>query len=157
MDYTAHQSLTAHLAATYEQEPFDFIFDTVGDQSLFSHSPKYLRPSGQLISIVGGSSNGVVPFVRNKLIPSFLGGTPRTYKILALAPNGPYAREVADWAEKGLVKEIPIDAEFAMAEVIEVSRGLNCMFPDRLTRLFQAYEKLLTKRTKGKIIVDVQA
>jgi len=123
VDYKSHQPLTAHLAATYEKEPFDFIFDTVGDQDLFSHSPKYLNPKGQLISIVGGSSNGVAPFVRNKLIPTFLGGTPRTYKILALAPNGPFAREVAGWAEKGLVKGVPIDAEFTMTQVIEVSRA----------------------------------
>ena len=121
VDYKAHESLTAHLAEAYEKEPFDFIFDTVGDQSLFTHSPKYLKPRGQLISIVGGASNGVGPFVKNKLIPTFLGGTPRTYKIMGLMPSGQYARETAEWVKKGVVKEVPVDSEFTMAEVIEVS------------------------------------
>jgi hypothetical protein len=122
VDYTAHNPLPEYLATAYLHQPFDAIFDCIGDQELFSHSPAYMKPSGQLISIVGGKSEGVVPFVKNKLVPSFLGGTPRTYKILGLLPNGPYAREVATWPEKGLAKEVPIDGEFTFDQVVEVSR-----------------------------------
>src|SRR3569833_2550546 len=83
------------MAGTYEKEPFDIIYDTVGNQALFSHSPAYLKPKGQFLSIAGGRSQGVVPFVRNKMIPSILGGTPRTFKILGLNPSCEFAKEVA--------------------------------------------------------------
>ncbi len=109
------------MAGAYEKEPFDLIFDCVGDQKLFSDSPKYLQPAGQLISIVGGRTGGVVPFVRNKLVPRFLGGTPRTYKLLALGPSGEYAREVAGWIGKGYIRDVPIDSEYAMEDVVKVA------------------------------------
>ncbi|CAK7230675.1 zinc ion binding [Sporothrix bragantina] len=144
IDYTKHDSLPAYLAseAAYSgANAFDLIFDCVGDQHLFLRSPAYLTPQGALLCIVGGGPMAPFTSARNRLIPSFLGGTPRTYKLLALTPSGAQARAVAKWvgdSESGLIHEMPIDSEYAMTDVKE------------------AYEKQASKRARGKIIIKVQ-
>ncbi|KAK3935142.1 zinc alcohol dehydrogenase [Diplogelasinospora grovesii] len=138
IDYKAHDPIEVHLAEKFKDEHLDFIFDCAGSQPLFTHSPKYLKADGKFINIVGGRSQGIVPFVRNKLVPVFLGGTPRSYRLLGLSPAGNLAREVAKWVEEGLVTQAPIDSEFSMEEAV------------------QAYEKLASKRAKGKIVVKIQ-
>lgn len=138
IDYNLHAPLHTYLAKTFESQPFNLIYDCVGDQQLFSYSASYLSPNGALISIVGGPTQGVVPFVRNKLVPTFLGGTARTFKILGMMPSGERARGVAKWVEDGTLKQMPIDSEYKMGDVVK------------------AYEKLATKRARGKIIIKVQ-
>lgn len=73
-----------------------------------------------MISLVGGASHGVWPFLRNCVWPRFLGGTPRTYKILGLAPAGELQRQVAQWVNEGLIKEVPIDSEYSLENVLQV-------------------------------------
>ncbi len=156
IDYRA-TPLPAYLADAFplDKEPFDLILDCVGDQALFTHSPAYLAPRGAVLCIVGGPTQGVVPFVRNKLVPTMLGGTPRTYKLLALLPSGAQARAVAAWLADGTLKTMPIDSEYNMADVVKVGALPLCLFVSHpLT--FQAYEKLATKRSRGKIIIKVQ-
>jgi NADPH:quinone reductase-like Zn-dependent oxidoreductase len=114
------------------------IIDGVGDNALFTRSPEYLQPKGKFIEIVPGRTQGVYPFIMNQLRPVLLGGTPREYKILGLAPSGRYAHELAQWIEDGQVKEILIDSEYEMKDVV------------------RAYEKLMTRRATGKIIIKIQ-
>lgn len=104
----------------YGQHQFDAIFDCVGTQTLYEQSPRYLKPQGQFVNIVGGPSQGVVPFVRNKLRPSFLGGTPRNYSLFLLSASGRTARDVAALVEKGVIKTAVIDSEFPMEQAAEV-------------------------------------
>ncbi|KAK0738867.1 chaperonin 10-like protein [Schizothecium vesticola] len=118
---------------------FDFVLDCAGGQRLFERSVGFLKEGGRFVSIVGGRSQGVVPFVRNKLRPVMLGGTPRRYDLLAMMPSGEQAEVMKGWMEKGVVKEVPVDSEWVMEDVIK------------------AYEKLETKHAKGKIIVKVAA
>jgi NADPH:quinone reductase-like Zn-dependent oxidoreductase len=99
----------------------DYVFDCAGSQELYSHSPRYLREGGKFITIVGGRSQGIVPFVRNKLRPVLLGGTPRPFSLLGLSPAGDIAREVAGWVEKGWVRETPIDQVYEMEDALKVS------------------------------------
>ncbi|CAK7244448.1 MAG: zinc ion binding [Sporothrix thermara] len=147
VDYTQHDphpTLPDHLAATPAytgSNAFDLIFDCVGDPLLFFRSPAYLKPHGALLNIVGGGPMMLLRTTLNQLLPSFLGGTPRTYKLLALGPSGEQARAVRKWATgaKPLIKEMPIDSVFSMAEVKK------------------AYARQATKRARGKIIVQVQA
>ncbi|KAK3899796.1 zinc-binding dehydrogenase-domain-containing protein, partial [Staphylotrichum tortipilum] len=134
VDYTAHASLADHLAARFGEQPFDAILDCAGSQALFEHSPRYLKPDGQFINIVGGWSQGVIPFVRNKLRPRLLGGTPRSYELFLLNASGRTARQMVEWIEQGVIKESPIDSEFDMEHVVE---------------------KLATGRARGKIVVKV--
>jgi len=105
------------------------------DSTLFTSSPAYLRPTGRFISIVGGRTQGVYPFVLHKLRPVLLGGTPRRYDILGLAPNGELAREVAGWVKDGVLGEVVVDEEFVFEECV------------------RAYEKLASKRARGKIVI----
>ncbi|CAK7217913.1 zinc ion binding [Sporothrix curviconia] len=144
IDYTQHASLPTYLAsapAYTGANSFDLVFDCMGDQDLFVKSPAFLTPQGAWLSIVG---KGILaPFIsaRNTMVPAVLGGTPRKYKLMGLSPSGEQARAVAKWAtgdERALVKEMPIDSVYPMAEVKE------------------AYEKQATKRARGKIIIKVQ-
>jgi NADPH:quinone reductase-like Zn-dependent oxidoreductase len=121
IDYKAHSSLYDFVSEKYGKSNLDFIFDCVGDEVLFSKSPAYLKREGKFVNIVGGKSQGVVPVLKNNFLPTFLGGTPRNYKMLGLSPSGTYAKEVMKWVEDGLIKEVPIDSEFAMEDVIQVS------------------------------------
>ncbi|CAK7567240.1 MAG: zinc ion binding [Sporothrix epigloea] len=142
IDYTKHDPLPSYLASTGEfngANAFNLIFDCVGDQSLFLKSPTYLTPRGAMLCIVGKGLMAVPYTLRNRLLPSFLGGTPRAYRLLGMAPSGERARAVAKWAgEGGLIQEMTIDSEYDMADVKK------------------AYEKQATKRAVGKIVIRVQ-
>lgn len=71
--------------------------------------------------MVGGKTNGVLPYLKNNIRPKFLWGIPRTYKILGLAPGGEYMREVVKYVEEGVIKKVPIDSEYSMEQAVEVS------------------------------------
>ncbi|SPO05563.1 uncharacterized protein DNG_08250 [Cephalotrichum gorgonifer] len=137
IDYMANSPVFEHLEAEYSQKPFDIIIDCVGNQFLYDMCAAYLKPTGTFINIVGGDTEGVVPWVKGTIWPKFLGGTPRRYRILALLPNGNLQREVVQWVDDGHLPEVVIDSEVSVDEVVE------------------AYEKLASKRAKGKIIVRI--
>ncbi|KAH6635813.1 zinc-binding dehydrogenase-domain-containing protein [Chaetomium tenue] len=137
VDYRVHNPLEDHLAETFGEQHFDAVLDCVGSQALYTHSPRYLKPEGKFINIVGGWSQGVVPFIRNKLRPCLLGGTPRGYELFLLSASGETAREAAAFVEQGIIKQAVIDSVFPMEEAIE------------------AYERLATGRAKGKVVVEV--
>ncbi|KAK3368316.1 hypothetical protein B0H63DRAFT_565032 [Podospora didyma] len=137
IDYKAHDPVEPFLAEKFKDQPLDFIIDCVGSQPLFSHSTGYLKPKGKFLTIAGGKSNGVVPFVRNRLRPVMLGGTPRSWQILALLPAGNLAQEVAAFVDDGSIKKPLVDEVFPFEEAVK------------------AFEKLATGRAKGKIVVKV--
>jgi len=58
--------------------------------------------------------------LRGYLLPTWLGGTPRRYMSLGLAPSGKLQREVVKWADDGLLKEVLIDSELSMEDVLQV-------------------------------------
>ncbi|KAK3369696.1 hypothetical protein B0T24DRAFT_533570 [Lasiosphaeria ovina] len=139
IDYRTNSPLEAFLTEKFATKPLDVIIDCAGSQPLFNQSPKYLQPAGRFLTIVGGRSQGVVPFVQHKLLPVLLGGTPRRFDIIGLSPAGAIARQVAKLVEDGSIKEAPTDSVFPFEEVVE------------------AMEKLATKRAKGKIVIKVAA
>lgn len=121
IDYKAHEPLHAYLSQKHAEEQFDFIFDCVGDQVLFEQSPPFLKATGKFICLTGGKSQGVIPYIKNILRPSFLGATPRTYRILGLTPSGDLMRDVVKACNEGGIKQVPVDSEYGFDEVIEVS------------------------------------
>ncbi|KAK0747236.1 hypothetical protein B0T21DRAFT_405887 [Apiosordaria backusii] len=140
IDYKSHQDLPKYITTRFgrsHDDNMDVIMDCAGNQELYVNSPQYLKPGGKFVNIVGGWSQGVVPFVRNKLRPVILGGVPRDYILFLLAANGLLSRQVAEYLETGIIKKVHTDSEFEMEQVAE------------------AYEKLATGRAKGKIIVKV--
>lgn len=62
-----------------------------------------------------------MPFVRNKLRPCLVGGTPRSYDLFLLSASGQIANEVAAWVEQGVIKQAVIDMKYPMEQLVEVS------------------------------------
>jgi NADPH:quinone reductase-like Zn-dependent oxidoreductase len=120
VDYRAYDPLQDYLAERFKERQFDAILDCVGTQALYAHSPRYLKAGGKFVNIVGGWSQGVVPFVRNKLRPCLLGGVPRSYELFLLSASGKTARDVAAWVEQGVVKKAVVDSEFPFEQAAEV-------------------------------------
>jgi NADPH:quinone reductase-like Zn-dependent oxidoreductase len=139
VDYKQHDPVHAHLISAYASRPFDVIFDTAGSDEIWDHCASYLKKDGIFVSIVGGAYQGIVPVVRNQLWPTILGGVPRKFRLIGLFPNGKMQQDAVDLVNEGAIKEVPIDSEWAMEEVV------------------QAFEKLMTHRAKGKIVVKVAA
>ncbi|KAH8881818.1 NAD(P)-binding protein [Thozetella sp. PMI_491] len=137
IDYTAYKSLSDHLTSISTlpgNEPFDAIFDCIGNNPLYQHCAGYMKRSGKYLCIEGG------PFGRFKLyhLLSLIGVTSRTFQSVFSTPSGLSASEIRSWYEKGAIVEIPIDGIYNMDEVP------------------QALEKLATGRTVGKIFVKVK-
>ncbi|KAK8849045.1 NAD(P)-binding protein [Apiospora arundinis] len=138
IDYKVHQDVYGFIAeSTPKDQQFDLVVDCVGDDNLYTRCLGYLKLEGRFLCITGGPSQGVYPFLMHQIRPVFLGGTPRSYKILGMGPSGAGAREVADWAEKGYLKEVAIDSEFTMDEVPK------------------AYERVESKRARGKVVIRI--
>lgn len=117
VDYTAPGSLYDRLSIDYRDAPFNVIFDCVGDEILYKKSTPYLKTDGRYLTIAGG----LVPWIKSKITPIMLGGTPRYYARVMNKPSGKAASEVASWFEKGWIKEVPIDSIYPMEEALEVS------------------------------------
>ncbi|KAI8966888.1 GroES-like protein [Daldinia sp. FL1419] len=138
VDYTAHKSLPEYftsLCTAPGNKPFDAIIDCVGNEELYTRSPKYLKTEGKYLDIEPG------PFGYFKLgnwRPVILGGTPRTRVNIMSAPSGDSARDIAKWFEKGWVDEVPVDSTYEMDDAV------------------RAYERLATNRATGKIFVKVK-
>ena len=88
---------------------------------LYDNCTTYLKPTGLFLNIVGGETEGVVPWVIGNLWPKVLGGTPRRYKILPLSPKGVLQREAVQWVNDGNVQEVVLDSEYPMEDAVKVS------------------------------------
>jgi NADPH:quinone reductase-like Zn-dependent oxidoreductase len=122
IDYQENAPLYAYLEKVKSDQPFDYILDTVRNQELFEHSPKYLKQKGLYVNIgaYGTTREQLRDMLKNYLLPTFLGGTPRRWKSLAIMPNGELQRQVAGWIDEGLIKEVPSDSEISMDDVLKV-------------------------------------
>lgn len=139
VDYRKNDPVHIHLSKTYGRKPFDTIIDCVGSQPLYVNSPSYLKPSGIHINV--GAYDGQLYMAWcmtvNMLWPKILGGTPRKWMFLSADPNQAVARELAQLVDEGKLKVL-VDSEFGMDQALE------------------AYDKILTKRARGKVVVKVQ-
>jgi len=122
IDYRENAPLYAYLERVQSEKPFDYILDTIRNQELFEHSPKYLKTKGLYVNIGahGSQQEQLRDRLRNYLLPTFLGGTPRRWKSLGLLPKGELQRQVVRWIDEGLIKEVPIDSEISMDDVLKV-------------------------------------
>jgi len=132
--------VVSHLKANPPSPKFHAIFDTVGSSGeLFAASPAYLAPNGILVSVgtsTGGIVNVVTTFVQTELLPTWLGGTSRKYKRLFVVNRKADLDTLSKLIGEG--KVIPlVDSTFAFEDV------------------HKAYERILTGRAKGKVVVKV--
>lgn len=139
VDYRAHPVLHEYLAETFGDDPFDFILDTVGVQSLYVNSPSYLKRDG-VYENVGDFENRILltSWYRftNLWWPTILGGTPRRYVTF----GGDFYKDICQELE-ALVAEgklnATVDREVAFEEAIE------------------AIELVNSRRAKGRVVVKV--
>src|SRR5215469_8713836 len=122
IDYRENAPLYAYLERFQSEKPFDYILDTIRNQELFEHSPKYLKTKGLYVNTGahGTQQEQLRDRLKNYLLPTFLGGTPRRWKSLGLLPKGELQRQVVRWIDEGLIKEVPIDSEISMDDVLKV-------------------------------------
>ncbi|CAG8124424.1 unnamed protein product [Penicillium salamii] len=139
IDYRNHDNLPAYLARQYGDRPFDFVLDCVGTQALFVNSPSYLKVDGAVINI--GVFEGMFASARNALLnnwlPIWLGGVPRRYIMFSTPPACDDVICLGRLIEEGRLR-IPVDSVFSMEEAVG------------------AYERIATKRARGKVVVKVQ-
>ncbi|OJT04705.1 Zinc-type alcohol dehydrogenase-like protein C16A3.02c [Trametes pubescens] len=141
-DYTK-APLHEQLIAANVTPKYQVFYEAVGimDPALFIHSPAYLAPNGVFLS-VGPSPSGaaygtIASFAWNVLLrPSFLGGVKRKWKLVAVKPIPKDLKDFAKLVEEGKIRPL-VDSVHA--------------FEDTKA----AYERLLSQRATGKVVVKV--
>ncbi|KAK0192865.1 hypothetical protein F5146DRAFT_1102619 [Armillaria mellea] len=143
IDYTK-QPLHEYFAQNPPSPKFHIILDAVAlkDPSLFTHSPAYLAPGGTFVST--GAIQGLHPFnlvlktVLAIIWPSWLGGVPRSYKTVGLTPDTSELEAIRQLLEEGKIKPV-VDSVYEFKDVLS------------------AYERIMTSRAKGKVVVKVDS
>ena len=139
IDYREHNPLPAYLTQQYGDKPFDFVLDCVGSQALFTNSPLYLKPEGAVVNIGALEGVGSImwnwPF--NTWLPTWLGGVPRRYIMFSTPPRREDAVYLGRLIEEDRLR-IPVDSVFDMEDTVA------------------AYERIATKRARGKVVVKVR-
>lgn len=87
----------------------DLIFDCIGTQNLYIHSPQYLKPDRQFISIsldthglsTWGTTKAYASLTTNFFCPKLLGGVPRKFKLISMVWNQVELTELAQLAGDG--------------------------------------------------------
>ncbi|KAF3769467.1 NAD(P)-binding protein [Cryphonectria parasitica EP155] len=141
IDYKT-QDISAVLKAKGQQPEFSVVVDNVGitpseQQDLYIAANSFLRPDGTFVHVGGGVSMGQVKSaMKRTLVPGFLGGGKRQFKMILTQQSHADLETIAGWMEAGKVKSV-------MDEVFTFENAPK------------AYEKLETGRAKGKIVVQV--
>ncbi|GAC92938.1 hypothetical protein PHSY_000497 [Pseudozyma hubeiensis SY62] len=132
------------LRRDHSAKPFDLILDTVGDFAVFRACPAFLKESGEYANVGAsdmrpdGSIWSILNFLRNMtsiFLPWWLGGVPRKS-----TPGGSIRDGLPEFIDKYLVNKsvrCPVDSTFGFQDAPK------------------AYERLMTGRALGKIIVKV--
>jgi NADPH:quinone reductase-like Zn-dependent oxidoreductase len=154
-----HSPLSIYLAEKYGSEPFDAILDCVGIQKVYTDSPAYLKKDGLVVNV--GAMEGLGAFIKssakNMLLPAFLGGTPRKYIFQQTNPTQERLQYLVDLVKDGKLRVI-VDQVFEMEDALQVrtiTKSLSIILLHLLISL-QAYERILTQRAKGKVVVKIQ-
>ncbi|KAI0375056.1 NAD-P-binding protein [Pilatotrama ljubarskyi] len=138
-DYTKGP-LHEQLIAADPTPKYHIFFETVGlaDQELFTKSPAYLAPNGVFVSVgPQGSVGKMAGYVWNVFLrPSILGGTKRQWRLIMVKPIHRDLEEFATLVEEGKIRPL-VDSMFAFEDALK------------------AYERLMTKRATGKVVVKV--
>ncbi|RAH45339.1 NAD(P)-dependent alcohol dehydrogenase [Aspergillus brunneoviolaceus CBS 621.78] len=153
IDYVAHDPLHEHLRAHHSSSssaaaktrPFDAIIDCVGDATLYRHCAAYLAEGKPFINL--GQMNAAPGFwgqlawaweqVALRFWPVVLGGVPRGYRFYSGRPRAEDMGRVLRLVERGVVRVV-VDSVWGWGEVP------------------QAYERMESKRARGKVVVRVR-
>ena len=135
VDYKKDSVIGALKAKGYK---FDHAVDNVGtNKELIWHCHEFMQ-SGSVYVVVGGEPTleNLADNLKRKVWPGFLGGIKA--KVVGFWPqqNPEDLQQIGEWMKTGKVKPV-IDQKFSFEQAP------------------QAFEKLRTGRTKGKIVIDV--
>jgi NADPH:quinone reductase-like Zn-dependent oxidoreductase len=131
IDYTA----TDVVQTLKEKGPvFSLVLDMIGTpDNLYKECHHFLRPGKPFVQ-VGIAS---MPSAMDRLLrPRWLGGGQRAYELLMFRVQQDWLRQLGEWIQQGKIKVV-LDSTFEFDDAVK------------------AYEKLKTKRARGKIVVHV--
>ncbi|OJJ50755.1 hypothetical protein ASPZODRAFT_137897 [Penicilliopsis zonata CBS 506.65] len=145
IDYRVNHPLYDYLITHYATQRFDAIIDCIGIQELYLHSPAYLCEGGKYLNIGAYATKTTLAGVfqwtwnqyANRFCPVWLGGIPRWYMFYSATPDVPTLNRVRQMVEEGHLKQV-VDSVWEMEDVKK------------------AYERMESKRTRGKIIIHIQ-
>lgn len=133
IDYTKHPQLHQFVKEKHGEEPFDAIFDCIGDYALHQNCPSYLKTNGFFCLLGAMDEVGeptwwrllsyIIPAKLEQYRPVILGGIPRRHRMYNGMPNGKDLREVVKLAEEGKVIRL-VDSVWKMEDALQV-----CVFP----------------------------
>lgn len=137
------EALLQHVQAQQPQQPFRVVVDNVGytpagQQDLHKAADGFLAADGGCFVQVGGGASGaaIAATARRALLPGFLGGGKRRWKMIMTAQSHEGLARIGAWMAAGEVRAV-----------------IDEVFP--FERAAQAYTKLKTGRARGKIVVKV--
>lgn len=140
LDYTV-KPIEQQLVERHTSDPFDLILDCIDVPAVISQSYKYLKPNGQSITV--GDSTSTIYDISTTLLKrgywlisgAFFGG--RKYRNIVLLESQSDLVGLMDIVKRANIK-IPIDSTYEMDQAVE------------------AFERLMSHRAKGKIIIRVE-
>lgn len=121
---------------------FRLVVDNVGytpggQEDLYTAANAFLQDDGYFVQVGGGASKAMLAAVAKRaLVPGFLGGGKRRFRLIATAQSHEGLARIGEWMRTGDVRAV-IDEVFTFEDAPK------------------AYEKLKTGRAKGKIVVKV--
>jgi len=106
---------------------------------LFAHSPEYLAPNGVFVSVGPNGPNMfkvVLTVVRSLLQPTWLGGTPRKFRMFFVDPKPDDLEALGKMLAEGKLK-CPVDSTSPFGDALK------------------AFEHLQTGKTSGKVVIHI--
>ncbi|KAF5324836.1 hypothetical protein D9611_004258 [Ephemerocybe angulata] len=145
IDYTSVGPLHTYLTQSPPSTKYNVIFEAVGqfDPSLFTYSRAYLQPNGTFVSVGPmphefnlSAIPGAFKWISALYLPAFLTGVRPKGKLVLVENKVEDMELLRKYLEEGKIKPT-VDSVY--------------QFHDALS----AYEKLLSSRARGKVIVNV--
>lgn len=135
---------------------------------MVDHCASFLKESGPFVTVgiafeaytYGSMLVAVSRMLKNALWPRLLGGPSRKYIQVASFVDLEGLERLSKYGEAGKLR-VPIDSVWGLDDVLKVGRTYSRFaFPRVLNKAdnhsVQAYERMLSKGAKGKIVVKVQ-
>lgn len=141
IDYKA-ADLPTQLKEKYGNNKFDIILDAIGSNPLFHNCESYLNEKGIYLQ-VGAPMGGLMDNMKmgasvasNMLLPGFLGGVRRRYKFFLMSASKSRLEAINKLVTEGKLRP-PVDSVYSFGDVLK------------------AYERIMSSRARGKVVVNV--
>ncbi|KAI0421755.1 hypothetical protein F5X98DRAFT_360923 [Xylaria grammica] len=136
LDYTATNIVDALRA---RGPVFRVVIDAVGSPAdLYKAADDYLLPEGTFVQIGGDFTVSAMRSTASRaLMPSILGGGKRTYKFVQTQTRHDDLVQLGQWMQEGKIRAVVDGDIFSFEEAPK------------------AFEKLMTKRTRGNLVIKV--